>query len=481
VTAFPDGLPPTWSPPAAETYRPLSSAALAGFALAVVYAVIVLVGWVVSLWVHSPWVLPLPLFLIPVAAALLSWLARSQIQKSENTLAGLRLARWGIGLSVALGLSYLAYYTATYLAVRQQAGTFVEERWLKRIRDGEVEKAFLLTLPPPRLAEDDSGLHQMLLARYDTSENPAMPGPLTMFANNTLVRLLSRGKDVRVEPRGVGDWDAKKGVYEITLRYDVLTEIGEFSLEVPVVGSVGRGYSGRQWHVDRNKLRVTGLRETEAGKRYMELANSARKFTAEWIEFMGGGNRDKTYLETLAPAEQERQRKGFRKLPDLPDEKMAGEPPSDLDGEAKAYFLGRRAFVLGGLVKADEGALGKIPDPSKPGQEVDPVLAVKALFLPERGKFSGVRLAPMGRDYLPDVYLEDPIRTAMPVQIAMVNLKYMVEGRLWLEVDERDADKKEVPWRITRLELVRGHTPSVGDQRRPPAPGAFPSRGAEVP
>src|SRR5690349_6288502 len=78
----------TLAPAVTETYRPLSLLALAGFGLAVIYDLVVLIGAAVSLFSHIPWLMPGWTFLLPVAALILCWAARTRIRNSEDTLSG---------------------------------------------------------------------------------------------------------------------------------------------------------------------------------------------------------------------------------------------------------------------------------------------------------------------------------------------------------------------------------------------------------
>jgi hypothetical protein len=435
--------------------------ALAGFGLAVLYAVIVLGGGLFSLIFHTPWVLPVWLFLLPVAAAALSWLARLQIQSAEDTLGGLALARWGLGLSLVLGLSYGAFYTATYFAVRQQASAFGNQ-WVGLMTEDKIDRAFLLTIPPPRPPDDDE-LHRALELRYNTPESPTAPGGLSVFGQMHLVRMLAAGgKDTQIELRGVSAWDIKKDAYEITLRYHITTDLVSFDLEVPVVGTVGRGFTGRQWHVRREGVNMTDQRGTEAGSRYGNLAASGQKFAEDWLKRMTDDNRDGTFQDTLPPDEQSRlTKKGFPQVRNLnlPADKMTGETPPGLDADGKEYFEKRKRFIAGDLVQVDKGTF-IVNNPEAVIEDV------KKQFLPGEGRFLGqLSAVTRSRVFMPDVRLGDPIRSAVPVML-LIPPNLLVEGRLWLEVDRSDADQKEIPWHVASLELLRG--------RVAPQPGTGP-------
>src|SRR5262249_31610009 len=113
--ADPNQVLTTPEPAGAETgYRPLSGLAIAGFALAILYALVVLVSTVVGLIQGLGFFLPNELLLAPIAGAILCFLGQRQIRRSEGTKAGLALARWGLWLSVFTGLGYFSYYQFTY-------------------------------------------------------------------------------------------------------------------------------------------------------------------------------------------------------------------------------------------------------------------------------------------------------------------------------------------------------------------------------
>ena len=57
-----------------------------------------------------------------------SLIGQKQIQNSEGTRAGAKLARLGIWLSLLSGLGYLSYYYVTGLALQSQANAFLMEK-----------------------------------------------------------------------------------------------------------------------------------------------------------------------------------------------------------------------------------------------------------------------------------------------------------------------------------------------------------------
>src|SRR5262249_11986894 len=107
------------------------------------------------------------------AVCALAWL---QVQRSEGTRAGGRLALWGMALGGFFGLSYAAYLVASYTAVEQQADAFAT-RWLDMIRSHQLDEAFVLTRDPaqrPRVGRAPGGE-----LRIRSNATPAAPPTAT--------------------------------------------------------------------------------------------------------------------------------------------------------------------------------------------------------------------------------------------------------------------------------------------------------------
>src|SRR5262245_8821711 len=148
------------------TYQPLSLLAVAGLGLAAVYAVVVLLGFLAWLLFGSPWLMSLWTLLIPLAAGVISYIARGQILRSEGTLAGLALTKWGITLRVLFGLIFASYTAANYLVFRSQAESFTRQ-WFNLLADDKTEKAFLRTLPPTNRPPETDDLRNEIENRFN--------------------------------------------------------------------------------------------------------------------------------------------------------------------------------------------------------------------------------------------------------------------------------------------------------------------------
>src|SRR5262249_57105995 len=90
-------------------YKPLSLLAVAGLAVAVVFTSVVLVSAVIALLKGEPFFLPEWIVVVPLGAAVLSGLGLWEVSSSEGTRAGAALARWGLWISILVGVGYFTY------------------------------------------------------------------------------------------------------------------------------------------------------------------------------------------------------------------------------------------------------------------------------------------------------------------------------------------------------------------------------------
>jgi hypothetical protein len=354
---------------AEEPYKPLSLLAVAGFALAVLYALLVALGGLAAFYVRhrllllalvvlaplagllaglamkvkkerlgtlaglclagflgvlgmaslvaysgsSPWLMPGWTLLLPLAAAGISWLARVQIRRSEGTLAGRTLTGWGLGLSLVFGLNYAAYSASTFFAVRHQAGTFADQ-WIRDIVEGRPGKAFLATQPPGTRRSLEGLSEEALRDSLEQQFNAPTGGPTSMGAWSTFtqaphVRLLSSsGEGTTFRLRSASPPELAKKVYRVTLLYDVQLTIGECQLQVVLEGTEAPGQAGRQWTVvfQRTGSLQPTFHPNEKGRRLIAAGQSAGPFVREWAEKLRRGHLDEAFLETLPAREQAR-------------------------------------------------------------------------------------------------------------------------------------------------------------------------------
>jgi hypothetical protein len=315
-------------PPSGEltAYRPVSGMAVAGLGLAVLFALWVAIAGVIALRSGIPLLMNPASLLLPLAAAVLSLAARLQIVRSEGTRVGLRLAHWGLGLSVVCGLGYGAWRAATELALRNQASEFTEA-WLEQVgrgRTNEVEAcaAFWLTIDPARrdrtvdLSSPDvrqklasspkefQALRDGLRRRFFWGDRGAK-GAWPRFGESDLVQAVRQGGDrVSVESQGVRAWQyltGAEGGYLVEQHYRLATPEGTFDAVIPVMG---KDIDKRHWQVIMSEVRVRPAQPTAFGGMIRELRLDSRRFAAEWASRLKQGPAEEVFLDTLPPAER---------------------------------------------------------------------------------------------------------------------------------------------------------------------------------
>src|SRR5437870_7401989 len=168
-------------------YRPLSGLALASFAVAAIYALVVAIfGFLAIVWGYPVFLSPAALA-FPVLAVLLAATARWQIRTSEGARSGLALATWGLRLGLFFGITHAAIFFGTLLAVWMQAQISLDKEFVAKIQEGNLDDAFQFTLPP-----DQRGSSAENIARFSAMEN-GKKGPLPRFKENEIVSIIKAG------------------------------------------------------------------------------------------------------------------------------------------------------------------------------------------------------------------------------------------------------------------------------------------------
>ncbi len=435
-------LPPRPPDEAPKSYSSLSLLALGGLAVAVVYAVVVLVGAAVALFYRMPWILPTWSLAVPLAAVVLCWAARVQIQNSEGALTGARLTVWGLWLSLAVGLLYAAYYSACYLSVTGMA-TKVADEMLDDIKNDRLDKAFLLGLPPPRPA-DDAGLRARLELEFDRGRGSG--GPFTLFRQSELVRQIQQGGAAdQIQCLGVKDWGPTAGGYQVQLAYSVSTPFETSEALVTVVGVNSTDDSGgRQWYVKPPQMAGTPVL-TDEGRRMADRGSAAHVFAGAWLAKVADWNWDQAYLDTLPPRERQREAKD----------------------RGPKFKEGLQVFRDGGLVHAES------PTFWAGDKDREIIIArVKSLFGHGGGGQDKMSLDMAMPTYRTD---GDLALYGFDVTIALPPA-YAVQGRLTVAADVRNGEPGPDDWQIESLDLISGK--SMGAEGGgPPRPGMPPPMG----
>lgn len=288
--AFPVG-PPETTAPTEQGYRSLSLVALIGFGVAAVYAAIVLLLGLVALRSGKLLLLGSWAWLVPLLTAAVCLVARLRIVRSEGTLAGAALARWGLLLSLFVGLSCGAYSAAIRWALYQQAESFAQE-WLDLIAQGQLDRALFRTLPPVQranISEDDKKLLEKFAPRVQGGEGGDPASMLNRFTQMPLMQLMAQGgKDCTITSRGVRELKPEGGGFKVVLSFQIATPESSADVLVTVHGSEATHgeFVGRQWQVMLQESGVDpqagGSRLTPVGEKARRLTASAHGFLQEW-------------------------------------------------------------------------------------------------------------------------------------------------------------------------------------------------------
>ncbi|MBI3409058.1 MAG: hypothetical protein HY040_11980 [Planctomycetes bacterium] len=317
-------------------YCPMSGAAVAGFVLAILFAALVAIILLLGLSQGNPFFFPKWALAVPAAGALLGFMGQLQVRRSEGTRAGLKLARWAIGLSVTLGLACATFSFVTEMAVTQQANAFLMEdgpdsgffpRLIKGVADPKaLREAFLLTIRPSERTGAKPANELAMQKMFDPIEQKKAninPGKLTQFRTNPIVGqfLLGDPATLKVEPLGVVDWKFENRSYQVTRKYRFT--FPNFTIDLPVEVKSSEGGEGeqRKWYVTLPTL--TGI----------DIAKSARSAAIANLDQLAREYLDKRLLDALT--EKGEPVGDFEKLdgtdwklilqPDAPEEKIRAQ------------------------------------------------------------------------------------------------------------------------------------------------------------
>ncbi len=440
------------APATVETYQPLSLLALAGFALAVIYSFIVLIGAAISLFGHFPWLMQYWTFLIPLAAVVICWAARTRIRNSEGTLSGLGFTTWGSRLAILVGLTYAAYYIFTFFAVRLQAIHYVDS-FFQDIKQGQLEQAFLLSQGVSSKGMSKKDLRDTVELRFNQAKGrPGAMGPFTNFRHDSFVRFIEMdGDKASVTPRGVVEWEYKQQAYHVVLNYHIATSLVEFDVKVDTVGhdpKPGEG-KGRQWQLNVTSGFVTVLPDskkmTPQGEEFVRKAITAQNFVMEWTGIVNGSQWKEAYLDTLQPAERERLRKDQKAAPSKPLEELAkliriddaqfwaGKKQRDDVKERvrKTFQLGASGHSTFNIHLQQQ----PIPIASESDGRTTAIFDVNLFYLDE----------------------------------AAGTMQYQVDARIVVSADSKDAADSTSAWRVEAIDIDAGRSPPMPTmQTRPP-------------
>jgi hypothetical protein len=463
-------------PAAAESYRPLSLLALAGFGIAALYALIVIVGAVIALLNRIPWLMPNWTFFIPLAALAVCWVARARIRSAEDTLSGLAFTAWGVRLSVVAALLYAAYYGFTFFAIRLQAIDRAD-RFFELLKQGRTEQAFLYTqglVAGGDLNEDE--LRDEIENRFNNPEGPtAAPGAYSRFRRSEYVRLIEAdGSAARLTCLGVTDWGYKGDGYQVVLKYHVATSVAEFLMSVETFGRDPKPGEpkGKQWIIDLKKQTYVIKNSRKLMPRGEELAQQAQMagdFASKWADKVNRQRWGEAYLDTQEPTRRERLAKGQQTDRLVVTAPLSGLSPLGLcDEVCRDFQAGQTAFHAGTLIRLNdakfwcskqhrEAIRKRIEQTFRPTGDRAPV---NIQLNGKAGPFQEEAI-PLTRQADSRVTLLLEVELRYPEE-GTTRPQFIVDGQLAVSADERDATRSSSSWQIEYLEPQRGRTPPVG-------------------
>jgi hypothetical protein len=450
-----------------DGYRPLSLAAVIGFGLGLVYSAYVGCFALFTYFSGDFLIFPFWTILIPLGVATLCWVAKGIIARSEGSLGGDRLATWGLGLAVVFGLSYWSYFAATSLALRRQAATFVETKFLPALAKGNVDEAFVYTYKgqrPPINAQ----LHTFVERFLNLPMNVKTMPPFTTFLGADYVRLLRMSGD-KYEATLVSTAapvPEKGGEMMIPLTYRIDTPLKSFEMKVTAMAGDVRSkeFSGRLWRIDKDRTwTVPQSGEWHAaGKRLFDTVEAnARQCISSWVtKITNSTDVESGFQDTLPPA----QRAAIvAKLKGKKEEEL--KKLSEKDPELRDYFAALKAYSEGSLVHVDNNVFWA---PEAEREEF--ITLVKKCFSsapPSAHWMVFNRALPMWQED------DKKLRFVYDVNLMLLPA-FMGSGRVTVEADASvltNAAANYESWRIVDLELLQGHAaPKAQDKETNPIP-----------
>jgi len=291
-------------------YRPLSGLALASFAVAAIYALVVAIfGFLAIVWSYPLFLSPAALA-FPVLAVLLAATARWQIRTSEGARSGLALATWGLRLGLFFGITHAAIFFGTLLAVWMQAQTSLDKEFVAKIQEGNLDDAFQFTLPP-----DQRGSSAENIARFSAMEN-GKKGPLPRFKENEIVRIIQAGgPELRTESMGIkGLPDFSRDGYGVVLTYRITSPEGVFDIQFTLRSKDSKESRKRRWHViwKDEATHIVRREFTPLGEKMQFWQAAARDFAYQWVMARSQGRVSEAFLATCPPQDRDSQRRQYQ-------------------------------------------------------------------------------------------------------------------------------------------------------------------------
>jgi hypothetical protein len=466
-------------------YRPVSGLAIAGLALALLYTAMVLVSTAVALVQGTPFFLSDLTVLLAIAGAGLSLLGMWQIRTSEGTRAGLKVARWGLWLSIVSGSGYMAYAIATAAAIKQQANRFLTEPgedagFFPLLQKGDINDAFLLTQTYSRRSGANPRDQDKMRLQFDAPTGPHPTGWLTQLEESQLVRLFEqarlRNDKVSVEPAAVRGWSYEAKGYKVERTYRIATPetVADVFVTVQSVENDGTG-AGRKWFVVWPSSGIRSAQDTPAGEKMSQLRWDGRGFIDAWLAKLNRGQRPDAFLDTLEPEKRKAAAKWTGPGPTWwwsfpgtgPAGAIAGMPlavppapllPLEPDLARRVLLPGYEEFLRGRSYLKADGLRASAKEAARVRADFEHSFQeVGATRLPFQLKLADPKLALW--DTTRDGRLQITYEFQMPlVQDVPGQPRFLGKGRIVVETqvpgDPRTAEFTPA-WRLERVELDR--------------------------
>lgn len=272
----PQSLPSAARPSSESEYQPASGVAVTAIIVASIFILIVL-GTAVTAVINKRPALNLTLLFLAGLAFILSIAARVHIRRSEGTRVGMQLANTAWWMSVLGGVGFGAYLFANVVALRQQSERAAAD-WFDLLKKREIDRAFVLTLPPRHRQSIDPNNVLEMESRYGA-------GSLPIFRNSELVRFFKRdGNDITIQSLGMSDWQQTDVGYRVSLSYQVKSPEGEFEINLSLTGEESDNFAGREWQISMPEGRLSTKWLTTYGWLVRQLESEARSYATEWVQ-----------------------------------------------------------------------------------------------------------------------------------------------------------------------------------------------------
>ena len=211
------------------------------------FAVLSLILGVLSILAFAP--TNLFLWVIPPAAIVTGLIALRQISSAPEVWTGSRLAQLGIGLAVVCvgGAIGGKYYTAARIA---RYGRATADRFMDKLKGGDVEAAFWLTMPREQRQRIESKsveeLPAEVLERYGSFRGEVNPHAATLASS-----------DVTVEFEGVEDANSDQGTEYASVVYRIHSPKGDSRILIVASSMYSPETHEQTWFIREHKFGYT--------------------------------------------------------------------------------------------------------------------------------------------------------------------------------------------------------------------------------